>query len=67
MLNQIRSKVENHLDITNEEALWLLELEDEAALREVYAIAEAINEEQNHGVVSYIHNTNFNYTNVCEL
>ena len=67
MLNQIRSKVENHLDITNEEALWLLELEDEAALREVYAIAEAINEEQNHGVVSYIHNMNFNYTNVCEL
>lgn len=67
MLNQIKSKIHSHTDITNDEALWLFNLEDEVALREVYALADQINEELNHGVVSYIHNMNFNYTNICEL
>ena len=67
MLPQITSKIQNHIDLSNEEALWLFELEDEAQLREVYALADQVNEEKNHGVVSYIHNMNFNYTNVCEL
>lgn len=67
MFQEIRSQIQNHSDITNDEALWLFEQEDEKSLREIYALANQINEELNHGVVSYIHNMNFNYTNLCEL
>lgn len=67
MFHQIQSKIQNHEDITNKEALFLFELEDEPRLRQVYALADEVNEELNHGVVSYIHNMNVNYTNICEL
>ncbi len=67
MLRQIKSKIQNRIDLTNSDALWLFELEDENTLREVYALADRVNEELNHGAVSFIHNMNFNYTNVCEL
>jgi len=67
MLEQIRSRILNREDLSNEETLWLFELEDESTLHEVYALANRVNDEWNHGVVSYIHNMNFNYTNLCEL
>ncbi|MBI4398583.1 MAG: 7,8-didemethyl-8-hydroxy-5-deazariboflavin synthase subunit CofH, partial [Candidatus Omnitrophica bacterium] len=67
MLSQIQSKASDHIDLTHEEALWLFEQQDASVLSEIYALAARVNHELNGDVVSFIHNMNFNYTNVCEL
>ncbi len=67
MFPEIKRKVLNHQDITNEEALYLFEIEDKELLQDVFDLANYINEEQNGNVVSFVHNMNINFTNVCEL
>jgi len=67
MLQTIRDKVLNHTDITDEEALYLFQIQDESEVNEIYSLANGINLEQNQDVVSFVHNMNINFTNVCEL
>jgi len=62
----IQHKAEHSIDLTEEEAKWLLELKDPSDLKQLYGLANAVNERINGHVVSFIHNMNVNYTNICE-
>ena len=54
------------MDLTEAEAKWLLELEEPRDLARLYALAGEVNDHLNGRVVSFVHNMNVNYTNICE-
>ena len=62
----ISDKVNHSIDLIEEEAKWLLEREDLADLTRLYSLANEVNERLNGKMVSFIHNMNVNYTNICE-
>lgn len=62
----IERKVKNSADLTEEEAKWLLERREVSDLEKIYSLAGEVNERLNGKSVSFIHNMNVNYTNICE-
>ena len=62
----IERKVKDSTDLTEDEAKWLLELSDSNNLSHLYELAGEVNERLNGRNVSFIHNMNVNYTNICE-
>ncbi len=63
--NTIEHKAKHSIDLTEEEVLQLLELEDPSDFARLYALAGEVNERLNGRVVSFVHNMNINYTNLC--
>lgn len=66
MWSQIESKIKNSESLTEFEAQWLLERQDSADLEKLYHLADQVNQRLNGNVVSFVHNMNVNYTNICE-
>ena len=62
----IEHKAKHSIDLTEAEAKWLLERTEPSDLERLYALAGEVNERLNGRVVSFIHNMNVNYTNICE-
>ena len=62
----IEQKEKYSIDLTEEEIKWLLELQNPSELKRLYALANQVNERLNGRAVSFIHNMNVNYTNICE-
>ena len=62
----IEQKAKHSIDLTEDEAKWLLELKDPRDLAHLYELAGQVNERLNGQNVSFIHNMNVNYTNICE-
>lgn len=62
----IKQKVIDSNDLTEAEAKWLLELTEPSDLEQLYELAGDVNERLNGKRVSFIHNMNVNYTNICE-
>ena len=62
----IDEKVKNSIDLTEEEAKWLFERETPDDLQQLYDLAGEVNHRLNGASVSFIHNMNVNYTNICE-
>jgi len=53
-------------ELTTHEALELLVEKDPARRHAIFHAANMVNQELNRGVVTYVHNRNVNFTNVCE-
>ncbi len=66
MWNDIERKAKNAVDLAEAEAEWLLERKEPEELERLYALAREVNERLNGRQVSFIHNMNVNYTNICE-
>lgn len=66
MWNDIEHKTKHSVDLTEAEAKWLLERQTPEELERLYALAREVNERLNGRQVSFIHNMNVNYTNICE-
>ncbi|OGW85239.1 MAG: hypothetical protein A3C35_04725 [Omnitrophica bacterium RIFCSPHIGHO2_02_FULL_46_11] len=64
--NTIEYKTKNSIDLTETEAKWLLEQSEPSDLERLYSLADEANERLNGRSVSFIHNMNVNYTNICE-
>src|SRR3989338_9620473 len=62
----IEEKVARSTDLTESEAKWLLDLKQPSDLKRLYAFADRVNERVNGRDVSFVHNMNVNYTNICE-
>lgn len=62
----IEEKSTNLVDLSEEEAHWLLERQSDMDLAKLYAFANYVNEKLNGPNVSFIHNMNINYTNFCD-
>ncbi len=62
----IEQKAKHSIDLTEEEAKWLLELNRPDDLAHLYDLAGEVNDRLNGRNVSFIHNMNVNYTNICE-
>ena len=62
----IEHRVNDSADLTEAEAKWLLEQAELSDLKRLYALADQVNQRLNGRVVSFIHNMNVNYTNICE-
>ena len=62
----IEEKVARSTDLTESEAKWLLDLKHPSDLKRLYAFADRVNERVNGRDVSFVHNMNVNYTNICE-
>ena len=62
----IEHKVKNAIDLTEADAQWLLERRDARGLERLYGLADEVNNRLNGRVVSFVHNMNINYTNICE-
>jgi len=66
MLREITDLINSKQDLSRLHLLWLLSQTGESELREIYALANEINRFQNGDRVSFVHNMNINYTNLCE-
>ena len=62
----IEHKSKYSVDVTEEEAKWLLERTGPSDLERLYSLADEVNQRLNGRKVSFIHNMNMNYTNICE-
>ncbi len=62
----LEHKAARSIDLNEEEVEQLLSLNRAEDLERLYVLANQVNERLNHGVVSFIHNMNVNYTNICE-
>jgi 7,8-didemethyl-8-hydroxy-5-deazariboflavin synthase CofH subunit len=62
----LERKVKNSIDLTDEDLTSLLEREQDEDLRRLYSLANEVNQRLNGDTVSFIHNMNMNYTNICE-
>ncbi|MBI3999349.1 MAG: 5-amino-6-(D-ribitylamino)uracil--L-tyrosine 4-hydroxyphenyl transferase CofH [Candidatus Omnitrophica bacterium] len=62
----IEQKAKYSIDLTEEEVKWLFEFQNPSDLKRLYALANQVNERLNGRAVSFIHNMNVNYTNICE-
>ncbi|HBO89722.1 MAG TPA: dehypoxanthine futalosine cyclase, partial [Acidobacteria bacterium] len=64
MLQQIKNKIFSGIRITGEEGLWLLR---EAELLDLVPLADYWRQKHNpNKYVSYVVDTNLNYTNLCD-
>ena len=66
MWNTIESKIKDSVDLTEAELKWLLERQAPEDLERLYRLADQVNLRLNGSVVSFVHNMNVNYTNICE-
>ncbi|PIQ85732.1 MAG: 7,8-didemethyl-8-hydroxy-5-deazariboflavin synthase subunit CofH [Candidatus Omnitrophica bacterium CG11_big_fil_rev_8_21_14_0_20_45_26] len=66
MWSFIESKINNQEDLSETELKWLLERESASELDHLYALANQANLRLNGHVVTFVHNMNVNYTNICE-
>src|SRR3990167_8889892 len=62
----IEHKTKQSTDLTEEEVKWLLERRETSDLERLYRLANEVNERLNGKAVSFVHNMNVNYTNICE-
>jgi len=62
-INTILSEVAKGKELTSDELLYLMEAENHGD--EIIAFADSLNHEVNHDVVTFVHNRNINYTNIC--
>ena len=62
----IERKVKESIDLTEADAEWLFGRAEASDLERLYRLADGANERLNGRVVSFIHNMNVNYTNICE-
>jgi 5-amino-6-(D-ribitylamino)uracil---L-tyrosine 4-hydroxyphenyl transferase len=62
-LKSLLSEVRQGKEVTPWELLFLVR--DKGHENELIETADEINRELNHGIVSFIHNRNINYTNIC--
>lgn len=62
----IESKIKDYASLSESELLWLLERKEESDLNRLYSLADFVNTRPNGNVVSFVHNMNVNYTNICE-
>lgn len=62
----IERKIKHSIDLNEEELKWLLDLSSPSDLTHLYDLAGELNERLNGRNVSFIHNMNVNYTNICE-
>ncbi len=62
----IERKVQDSVNLTEDELKWLLELTESQDLTHLYELAGEVNDRLNGRNVSFIHNMNVNYTNICE-
>src|SRR3989338_11670962 len=62
----IEHKTKQSTDFTEEEVKWLLERREISDLEKLYRLANEVNERLNGKAVSFVHNMNVNYTNICE-
>ena len=62
----IEHKVKNSIDLSESEAEQLLEFTNSEDLKHLYDLAGEVNDRLNGPHVSFIHNMNVNYTNICE-
>jgi 7,8-didemethyl-8-hydroxy-5-deazariboflavin synthase CofH subunit len=54
-------------ELSDKDALYLLEITSPQHQEEILETARTINERLNGNVVSFVHNMNHNYTNICEF
>ncbi len=66
MWNEIKSKIKDSVDLTDAELKWIFERSESADLERLYQLADEVNLRLNGNTVSFIHNMNVNYTNICE-
>ncbi len=62
-INTILNEVAKGKELTSDELLFLMEAENHGD--EVIELADNLNREVNHDVVTFVHNRNINYTNIC--
>ena len=62
-INTILKDVVHGKELTSEELLFLMETENHGD--EIIACADALNREANGDIVTFVHNRNINYTNIC--
>ncbi|OGW76639.1 MAG: hypothetical protein A3J52_00280 [Omnitrophica bacterium RIFCSPHIGHO2_02_FULL_49_9] len=62
----IERKTGQSLDLTDAEAVWLLERTEPSDLERLYRLAREANSRLNGRFVSFVHNMNVNYTNICD-
>ena len=62
-INTILSEVEKGKELASDELLHLMEAINHGA--EILALADSLNREVNHNTVTFVHNRNINYTNIC--
>jgi len=63
-INTILSEVAKGKELTSDELLSLMEAENHDA--EIIALADYLNSQVNHDIVTFVHNRNINYTNICQ-
>ena len=66
MWQTVEAKIKNSEDLTETECAWLFTLQSESDLAKLYHLANQVNLRLNGNQVSFIHNMNVNYTNICE-
>jgi len=62
-INTILKDVVHGKELTSEELLFLMETKNHGD--EIIACADALNREANGDIVTFVHNRNINYTNIC--
>jgi len=62
-INTILNEVARGKELTSDELLVLMETENRR--EEIIDLADRLNCEANHDVVTFVHNRNINYTNIC--
>lgn len=62
-INTILSEVARGKELASGELLFLMETENHRD--EIIELADTLNREVNHDVVTFVHNRNINYTNIC--
>ena len=62
--NTILSEVAKGRELATDELLFLMEADDHTEA--VIELADCLNRQVNHDVVTFVHNRNINYTNICQ-
>jgi len=62
-INTILTEVSQERELTSDELLLLMQ--DKGNEAEIIAVADEINRKVNHDIVTFVHNRNINYTNIC--
>ena len=65
-LRNLLDDLVNGREMTTHEALELLCEKDDTRRHAIFHAANMVNEQLNRGVVTYVHNRNVNFTNICE-
>ena len=59
----ILNEVANGRELSSEELLFLMKTEDHCD--QIIELADDLNRQVNHDIVTFVHNRNINYTNIC--